>query len=137
MIKQLLHKGLAISLTVLVIFSTLSFSVEKHYCGVNLVDVAISFGGQIVQKDCFGNKLPAFTKSSCCKDVIEFIEGQEVIQNNNIKDFEITNYHFFAAFVCAYNDRFESLPRHAVFHDDYAPPKLVVNRTIEHQVFLI
>ena len=137
MIKQLLHKFLASGLAVLVMFSTLSFSVEKHYCGTHLVDVAVSFSSEKTQKDCFGNELINLSKSSCCNDIVEFIEGQELIKNNSFEDFEISNYHFFAAFVCIYNNRFESLPQATISNDDYAPPNLVVDRVINHQVFLI
>jgi len=136
-IKQLFHKFFAFGLAILVLFSTLSFSVEKHYCGTYLVDVAVSFSSEKTEKDCFGNELINISKSSCCNDVIEFIEGQEVIQNNNFKDFEITDYHFFAAFVYTYSNRFESFPKATIPNDDYAPPKLLVDRLITHQVFLI
>ena len=137
MIKQLLHKFLSLGLAVLVIISTLSFSVEKHYCGTNLVDVAISFSSQKTQKDCFGNELTSISKNSCCNDVIEFIEGQEVIQNNSFDSFEIAQHHFFSSLDYIYNNRLISLPKSIIPYDDYAPPELVVNKIIKHQVFLI
>ena len=137
MIKQLLHKILALSLAVLVMFSTLSFSVEKHYCSTNLVDIDILFSGEKTQKDCFGNELINKTESSCCNDVVEFVEGQELIQNNNVKDYQYSDYQFFSALSYKYNYIFVGLPKSVRPNDDYAPPILVEDRTIKHQIFLI
>ena len=41
MIKQWLHKVFSISMALLVLFSTISFTVEKHYCGDFLIDTDV------------------------------------------------------------------------------------------------
>ena len=39
--KQNLHKLISVLLSLVVLFSTLSFTVDQHYCGDELVDVAV------------------------------------------------------------------------------------------------
>ena len=68
----------SISLAFLVLLSTFSFTVEKHYCGDFLMDV--SYVGHAegcgMEKDASlkNNKKP------CCKDEVHKIEGQDELQ---------------------------------------------------------
>ena len=66
-----------------VLFSTLSFTVEKHYCGNMLVDIsffteAASCGMEVSEAT---SKEFTITKKNCCKDLEISIQGQENIQN--------------------------------------------------------
>ena len=78
--KKLVFKIASISLAFLVLFSTLSFTVEKHYCGDFLVDVAY-----VGHADGCGMEMDArskTTKKSCCKDELHKIEGQDELQQS-------------------------------------------------------
>ena len=78
--KKTLLKITSISLAFLVLFSTLSFTVEKHYCGDFLVDVSY-----VGHTDGCGMEMDALsktTKKSCCKDEIHKIEGQHELQQS-------------------------------------------------------
>ena len=39
--KQVFHKTLAISMSFVVLFSTMSFTINMHYCGDTLVETAL------------------------------------------------------------------------------------------------
>ena len=65
-------------LAVLVVFSTLSFTVKKHFCGTNLVDVAVFSD----VKGC-GMELASMgkMKKPCCKEEVEIIKGLEDLKS--------------------------------------------------------
>lgn len=64
-------------LALLVLFSTLSFTVEKHLCGGKVVDVAV-FGNLIgcgMPDENPRNTLLAPENDPCCNDVVHFVAG--------------------------------------------------------------
>ena len=78
--KSTLQKIGSTLLALLVLFSTFSFTVEKHYCGDFLVDVSF-FGDaqdcaeELGEEDCDSPQV--IQKKKCCKDEVEKIEGQD------------------------------------------------------------
>lgn len=141
--KKAIHKAVALTLAVLVFFSTVSFSVEKHYCGTDLVDIAILFSDQVEEDPCAEEEDPCVEEASlaedisCCKDVVEFFEGQEGINNSAVENLKAKQQLLFTAFVYAYTSVFEEFSRTKLIYDYYSPPDLVEDRVIQHQVFLI
>jgi hypothetical protein len=123
-------------MAILVMFSTVSVTVEKHYCKDHLVDVAI-FGKA---KKC-GPEGEMPTKKtpvkSCCDDVLEVYQGQDQLHKADYQ-FQIENLVFvpnspiFAAGII-YISGFSKihLPQH------YIPPNPEVNLLVLHQTFLI
>ncbi|MEW7277881.1 hypothetical protein ABW636_04745 [Aquimarina sp. 2201CG1-2-11] len=86
--KKVFHKIASVLLATLVLFSTLSFTVDMHYCGSRLVDVALfkeakSCGMEQMQKllSC-GDTVK---KKSCCKDKQVVIEGQDDLKDTVTK----------------------------------------------------
>lgn len=88
-VKQLLRKTAAVVLTFVVLFSTLSFTVEKHYCGSFLVDIALfskakscgmGLAKKVKSEDGKICKGPKFSKRSCCKDEKIVIDGQDELK---------------------------------------------------------
>ncbi|TCK67281.1 hypothetical protein DFQ05_1055 [Winogradskyella wandonensis] len=125
---------MSVALAVLVLFSTFSFTVEKHYCGDNLIDVAIfseakSCGMEIESEP----KL----KKTCCKDIVDVIEGQDELQSVTFDDLDFPTQVFLRAFVQAYIVNFESLPKQIIPHRDYVPPNLIRDIQLLNDVFLI
>jgi hypothetical protein len=133
--KQWIHKILSISMALLVLFSTVSFTVEKHYCGEHLIDVAVFTGAE----DCSGEKISETktTKKGCCKDEIDVLEGQDELRVNGIDYLEFEQQLFVASFVYSYINLFEGLPQLVIPHRDYSPPNLIIDRQVLDQVFLI
>ena len=79
--KNIVIKISSIILAFSVLFSTFSFTVEKHYCGDFLVDV--SYVGQAdgcgMEKSSSINEF----KKKCCRDEVHKIDGQDKLQNSN------------------------------------------------------
>lgn len=137
MLKQVLHKLFSLAMALLVLFSTISFTVEKHYCGPVLIDVAVFSEAQ----DC-GMKMNMAAsetkmKKGCCKDEVQVLHGQDELKVSSFDDLEFDQQLFLAAFTYSYIDLFEGLAQQFVPHQYYLPPKLTVDRQILDQVFLI
>ncbi|MFD1063236.1 hypothetical protein ACFQ1Q_08245 [Winogradskyella litorisediminis] len=130
----MIHKIFSIALSALVLFSTFSFTVEKHYCGNRLVDVAVFSEA----KGC-GMEMPLKNsmKKSCCKDTIDVIEGQDELQSLSFDDFELETQEFIVSFLYSFSVFYESLPKQIVPHKDYSPPNLVYDIQLLDDVFLI
>ena len=96
--KPLFNKITAVLVAFLLLLSTFSFTVAKHYCGDFLV--AISFTGNA--DDC-GMKMQKVTKKkNCCRDEVHQIEGQDELQQNSIDEFNFSKQQFLVSFYISY-----------------------------------
>jgi len=136
--KAFFTKISSILLALLVLCSTFSFTVEKHFCGEFLVDVSYFgdtdyCGDEIGVNSCdTGSKI---TKKKCCKDEVEQIEGQDDLKMSSVE--KITFEQQFAVlFAITYHNLFVS-PTNNNSYKEYSPPKLVTDIQVLHEVFII
>jgi len=118
----------------LVLFSTLSFTIESHYCGSRLVDTAI-----FTQAKSCGMEMSSNTTNTkgCCKHEVEVVSGQDELKINAFDDLNLNHQLFIYSYTYAYINLFESLPKQIVPHKDYAPPNLVYDIHVLDETFLI
>lgn len=131
----MLHKTISFVMALVVLVSTLSFTVESHYCGGHLVDSAIF----TKVKNC-GTSAYQTTpnvKKSCCKDVIEVLEGVDHLKLNSFNDLDFDLQNFIIVFVASNFQLFESLPKQIIPHKNYNPPNLVKDYQVLHDVYII
>ncbi len=133
MIKQAFHKVFSFLLAFLVLFSTLSFTVEKHYCGDVLIDVAIFTDSD----KCGMETMEMLQKKSCCKDEVDVVKGQDELKFSSFEDLSFENQQFISSFILVYVNLFEGLSQQIIPHKDYSPPNLVTDIQVLDQVFLI
>jgi hypothetical protein len=105
--KQLIHKLFSGLLAIIVLFSTISFTVDSHYCGERLVDVAVfsevsGCGMEMRKEMCDG---VSFSKKSCCKNETSIVEGNSIDQQV-LKNLKLQQINFVTAFVVSYNNLF-------------------------------
>ena len=137
MIKQFLHKAFSISLALLVLFSTVSFTIEKHFCGNTLVDVSLFTEADKCKMEAMEIELEKITKKTCCKDTVDLIEGQDELNINSNSKAKTINKYFATSLILTYLNLYEELPNQIIPHKDYSPPNLVFDRQVLDQVFLI
>lgn len=131
---SILHKVSSIVLTCLVLFSTLSFTVEKHYCGENLVDTAIFSQAKKCGMD---SDNEVYVKKPCCKDTIDVVEGQDELNTVDFQDLDVTLKFTLTNYIYFYSQLFESLPKLIIPHKDYSPPNLITDIQLLDETFLI
>ena len=133
-IKQALHKSFSILLAFFVLFSTVSFTIEKHFCGETLIDVAV-----FSDVDSCGMEMnnAIAVKKHCCKDVVEVLEGQNQLNFSSFEDLDFEQLQFLASFAFSYSNLFEGLPNQIIPHKGYSPPNLVADIQLLNATFLI
>lgn len=138
--KQIALKIASVSMALLVLCSTLSYTVEQHYCGNFLADSswfghAKSCGMEVLQTNSktAGCEL---VQTGCCSNKIFHIEGQDEL-NSAAHQWAFEPLHFDAVPSTAY----QLLPLldgdEQVTFEHYVPPIIVRNVQVLHQTFLI
>lgn len=119
----------------LVLLSTFSFTVEKHYCGDFLVDVSyIGAVDRCAMK--METKLISKTKD-CCKNEVHKIEGQDELQQSPDFKFDFKNQQFLTTFFISYKDLFIENQSNKINYKDCLPPEIPIDFRVLYQVFLI
>lgn len=128
--KKAFQNSGSVLLALLVLFSTLSFTVDKHFCGSFLVDKAV-----FSEADTCGMDMENAT-DNCCTNEKVVIEGQDELKHTlGTLDFE--QQIFITSFGLSYQNLFETLSNEVISYKDYSPPLLVTNIQLMDQVFLI
>lgn len=120
-------------LALLVLFSTVSFTIEKHYCGDVLVDVSVF----VEAEKCAMEALEILQKKTCCKDEVNVVKGQDELKVSSFDDLNFEQQQFITAFANTYINGFESIPKQTIPHKNYSPPNLVADIQVLDQVFII
>ncbi len=137
--KSFIHKSLSLFMVVVVLLTTMSFSVDMHYCGETLVD--FSFSEQVqtcgmeiakVDSDC---ENPSLSQKSCCSDQQIVQQGQDNLKIS-FDSFSLEQQLFVASFTYSYLSLFEETASHVSFVD-HSPPFLKRDVQVLHQTFLI
>lgn len=137
--KQVLHKIAAFLMAFTVLLSTLSFTVDKHYCGDVLVDTAIfgkakTCGMEMEQST--ANSDCSITKKNCCSEKQEVIKGQNELKTT-YNTLSLAQQTFVISFVNSYASLFEVLENNNTTYTHYFPPIVVKNIHQLHESYLI
>lgn len=137
MYHKSIHKIFSFAIALLVLLSTISFTMEKHFCGDTLIDVAIFSKANScgMDMDVISNVSPE--KKNCCKDELAFVKGQDKLKKTSIEDLHLDQQFFLTAFIYSFTNQFEGLPEQVIPHKDYSPPNLVADIQVLDQVFII
>lgn len=133
--KIILTKIASLTLALLVLFSTFSFTVEKHFCGDFLVEV--SFTGETKGCGMKMDKVSQTKKKNCCKDETLKVEGQDELQINNLDRVSFEKQQFLTAFVFSCQNLFFEKSTLKVDQCIFPPPEIYQNYQITYQSFLI
>jgi len=115
-----------------VLCSTVSFTVEKHFCGDKLIDVAV-----FTELDKCAMDVEEISKKQCCKDKIDVVKGQDELIVKTFDDLDFERQLFVASFVYSRVNLFVGLSQQIIPDKNYSPPNLVPDKRILEQVFLI
>lgn len=129
--KNTFQHIISVTMALLVLFSTFSFTVNKHYCGSDLIDQAVFSEAQSCGMDMGVN-----AEDHCCSNEKVAVEGQKDLKNN-FTSFTFQQQLFVSTFTFTYVSLFETLPKQVIPFKDYAPPLLVSDIQLDDQVFLI
>jgi hypothetical protein len=139
--KTAFAKISAVFMALLLLFSTMSFSVGMHFCGDHLVDFSLFDGVQTCGMQ--AEVTEASTQcalvemgSGCCSDVEVFVQGQEDL-NLSFDSLSFEQQVFATTFIYTYTRLFEGETQGAPSFRDYQPPPLIRDVQVLDQTFLI
>ncbi|WP_457617842.1 HYC_CC_PP family protein [Lutibacter sp.] len=137
--KEFRKKIGAILMTFVVLFSTMSFTVNQHYCGGELVASAL-----FLKADSCGMEENISTKEgcniadkNCCDTITKIYEGQNELETTSVSSLSFNKQLFVASFIYTYVNLFESLENNIIPFKGYTPPLLISDIQVIDQVFLI
>ncbi len=115
---------MSLLLALLVLGSTMSFTISKHYCGEHLVDVSIFGEAQPCEMQAalthkYGDDHSK--KMECCSDQETVIEAQDELKLS-FEDFSLEGLDFLEIYTHSYLQLFEGKPQKAKVTDRYLPP---------------
>ncbi len=137
--RQVFLKISSITLALLIVLSTTTFAVEKHFCGDFLVDV--SFFGEA--DSCFSEvdfgciETEKITKKSCCKDELQFLDGQNNLKKASDDEVSFEQQNKFVDFCYSTDLLTKKIPDAFVPYGDYEPPKIIKDIQIFYEVYII
>ena len=132
MVKKVIHNVFSVLMAFLVLFSTGSFTVEKHFCGNTLIDSAV-----FTKVQGCGMEMTQTKTKQCCKDELEVVKGQDKLKLSKFEEFPAYHQVFISSFTYSYLNLFVSIDKEIIPHKDYSPPNLVADIQILDQVFTI
>ena len=137
--KEFFRNITAVSLACLVLLSTMSFTINKHFCGDYLVSTSVVVKATTcgmekqmpsTKKDC------SILKKNCCKEVSQLIEGQDDLKLN-FSDISFQQQVFITSFVFTYINLLKGLDTNRAPSKYYSPPLVVKDIQLLDEVFLI
>lgn len=121
-------------LALLVLFSTFSFTVEKHFCGSMLVDKAIFSEAKTCGMEMDSDAINS--EDSCCTNEKTAVEGQDELKIS-FNSLDLDQQFFLSTLTFSYINLFEGSPFQIIPFKNYTPPILVSDILVLDQVFLI
>ena len=124
--KQFFHKIMSLAMAFVVLCSTMSFTVNMHYCGDTLVETAIfqKAKGCGMEMEKPSTEGCSITKKNCCDDEQLAIESQDELQLQ-VDKISFEQQVFIASFVYTFINLFEGLDNNVSTYEEYKPPLVV------------
>jgi hypothetical protein len=139
MIKGILKNITALCLAFLVLASTMSFTINEHYCGGSLVDTSLFVKADTCMMEDMGMSNSddiSILKDNCCSDLTTIIDGQDEVHQNG-KQLAFEEQLFITSFLYTYSTLFSSKESSRVLYKEYIPPKLIKDIQVLDETFLI
>ncbi|WP_224489930.1 HYC_CC_PP family protein [Robertkochia flava] len=137
--KAVIKKISAMLMAFVVMFSTMSFSINKHYCMDHLVDVSLILPAE----DCGMDMMMAETTKGeqvdatpCCSEEHILIEGQDEVSPAQDGSSEVPQV-VIAAFMYSFSLFFEEETPERPEFKDYSPPLLIKDLPVFYESYLI
>ncbi|MDB4291830.1 hypothetical protein N9954_00365 [Maribacter sp.] len=141
--KEALHKIISMSMALIVLLSTMSFSVDMHYCGDHLVDFSMYDKVDTCMMKAEKSKdsssceiMEMEIETNCCSDIEVTIEGQDDLKIS-FDNLTFEQQQFVFSFTYSFINLYKEADENIVPFRDYVPPPLLRDVQILDQTFLI
>lgn len=114
-------------MSLIVLASTTSFTINEHFCGDALMDVSVFSSSKSCNMDLNETfNLPDCSKNKkgCCTDEHINVQGQDELQLS-FNELTLNQQVFVASFVYSYINLFVGLDKRATSYKQYRPPLVI------------
>ncbi len=126
-------------MALLVLFSSMSFTIDMHYCGDKLVDFSL-----LEADKCAMSAMSAMSETDkmltsqngCCTDLEFTLEGQDEL-NISFDQISLEQQIFLISYFHSYLQLFNTQSGAIVPFDGYPPPDIIKDIYILHETYLI
>lgn len=130
-----MKKTFSVLLSLIILFSSLNFSLSAHYCGQTIIDVAL-FGEaeacpMAVEMNCDTDEKP------CCADRDIIIEGEDYLSSKRFEKQEVEKVEILLAELQYPIDLLLEEKQTSFFSQHYTPPLIEQDITLAVQSFLL
>lgn len=132
---QKIQKIGALLLALIVLGSTMSFTVIQHYCGDFLMSQTV-FEAPMSCCSAMHDKQDSQKENKCCSTQQIVLQADNHIETTSPK-LEFSQQVFIASFFYTYGNLFEGLPQQVVPFRNYVPPLLVQDVQVLNEAYLI
>lgn len=136
--KEFLHRIFSCCMALLLLASTTSWKVEKHYCMGRLINVAF-----FVDADACGMDMPVLAEQevtlnqkTCCDNEVILLEGQDEV-TAVYNDLDLDQQQFLIAYTLSFLEILTPLDSKESFYNSYHPPKIVKDIQLLDEVYLL
>ena len=139
--KETLRQIVSVTMALLVLFSTMSFTVDMHYCGDHLVDFgffknAENCAMKASNSNSAGEDSLMKMEMDCCTDLEIVQVGQDDLKIS-FDQLTFEQQTFVSVFLYTYVNLFEGIDNKIIPFKEYSPPPLIRDVQILDQIFLI
>ena len=139
--RSVKQKTGAVLLAFLLLFSTLSFAVEMHYCGDHLVDLGIFRKASTCMMQANMPHMDSISSvdeemMDCCSEIQLVVEGQEDL-NASFETLDLNQQVFLISFAYTFVLQPELSKEEPINALRHPPPKLVEDLYLLNETFLI
>ncbi|WP_421824163.1 HYC_CC_PP family protein [Flagellimonas oceanensis] len=127
--KQFFHQIVSSLMALLVLASTVSWTVDKHICMGRVMDISLFSHAD----DC---GMDMDMEKSCCDDETFTVQGQDDLKIS-FENFDLDQQVFLVSFVQTYFHLFEIDSEEPSTFSEYNPPPLIRDVQVLDQTFLI
>lgn len=129
-----MHKAISPFLALLVLLSTVSWTVDKHLCMGRVMDVAVFHKAESCGME-MAMEVIGETENHCCDDESFTVQGQDDLKLG-FQDVELDQHIFLTSFYSSYLNFFQE-EEQQVPDQIYPPPLLVYDYTTLFELYLI
>lgn len=124
--KQVINKTLAVFMAFVVLMTTMSFSVEMHFCGDTLVDTSLfnKVDGCGMEMNKSLTEGCSISKKNCCDEEKMFIGGQDELRVS-VDKISQQQQTFLASFIYSYIQLLEGYDENIFSFEEYKPPLVI------------
>ena len=124
--NQVFHKIMSLVMAFVVLVSTMSFTVNMHYCGDTLVETAIfqKAKGCGMEMEKPSTEGCSIMKKNCCADEQLVVNGQDELQLQ-VDKISFEQQLLIASFVYTYINLFEGFENNLSTYEVYKPPLVI------------